>query len=197
MSIVLLAAFDVVVVETVGVGQSEVDVASLADTTCCVVQPASGDTVQFLKAGIMEVPDVFAVSKADLGRPAERTAHDLTAAIARTPEGTGHDGTIARTPVVLVSASTGTGVHELARALEAHRTSLGDANDLRRRRTAGQARFVLKRLREEFGFHGVALLGGPDAIAAELAQSSAPPLARYGELRHRGASLFASRGSRT
>ena len=63
----LAAAFDVVVIETVGVGQSETEVAEAADTVAVVVQPGSGDVLQFLKAGIMEVPDVLVVTKADLG----------------------------------------------------------------------------------------------------------------------------------
>src|SRR4029079_12642405 len=62
----LAVAFDVVVVETVGVGQSETDVAEVADTVAVIVQPGSGDVLQFLKAGIMEVPDVLVVTKADL-----------------------------------------------------------------------------------------------------------------------------------
>src|SRR5437764_1141017 len=66
----LAVAFDVVVIETVGVGQSETDVADVADTVAVVVQPASGDVLQFIKAGIMEVPDVLVVTKADLGRAA-------------------------------------------------------------------------------------------------------------------------------
>ncbi len=63
----LSAAFDIVVIETVGVGQSETDVAEAAQTVVVVVQPGSGDALQFLKAGIMEVPDVLVVTKADLG----------------------------------------------------------------------------------------------------------------------------------
>ena len=74
-------AFDVVVIETVGVGQSETDVAEAADTVAVVVQPGSGDALQFLKAGIMEVPDVLVVTKADLGAPARRAEHDLRAAL--------------------------------------------------------------------------------------------------------------------
>src|ERR687896_1620613 len=62
----LAAAYDVVVVETVGVGQSETDVEDVCDTVTVIVQPASGDVLQFLKAGIMEVPDVLVVTKADL-----------------------------------------------------------------------------------------------------------------------------------
>src|SRR5215211_1415112 len=65
----LAPAFDVVVVETVGVGQSETDVEDVCDTVAVVVQPASGDVLQFLKAGIMEVPDVLVVTKADLATP--------------------------------------------------------------------------------------------------------------------------------
>ena len=68
----LAAAFDVVVIETVGVGQSETDVADAADTVAVVLQPASGDVLQFLKAGIMEVPDVLVLTKTDLGAAAVR-----------------------------------------------------------------------------------------------------------------------------
>ena len=77
----LAAAFDVVVIETVGVGQSETEVADVADTVAVVVQPGSGDVLQFLKAGIMEVPDVLVVTKSDLGRVATRALADLRAAL--------------------------------------------------------------------------------------------------------------------
>ena len=68
-------------IETVGVGQSETEVADVADTVAVVVQPASGDVLQFLKAGIMEVPDVLVVAKADLGGAARRAMADLRAAL--------------------------------------------------------------------------------------------------------------------
>src|SRR3954467_4996254 len=77
----LAPAFDVVVVETVGVGQSETDIEEVSDTTVVVVQPGSGDTLQFLKAGIMEVPDVLVVTKADLGQMALSAQRDLRAAL--------------------------------------------------------------------------------------------------------------------
>jgi len=77
----LAAAFDVVVVETVGVGQSETDVAEVADSVAVVVQPGSGDVLQFLKSGIMEIPDVLVVTKADLGDIALRARRDLHAAL--------------------------------------------------------------------------------------------------------------------
>ena len=87
----LACAFDVVVIETVGVGQSETDVAEAADTVAVVVQPGSGDALQFLKAGIMEVPDVLVVTKADLGaaRPARRGGPARGAARARRPHHAG------------------------------------------------------------------------------------------------------------
>jgi LAO/AO transport system kinase len=188
MSLVMLAAFDVVLVETVGIGQSEIDVAELADTTCCVVQPASGDTVQFLKSGVMEVPDVFAVSKSDLGVLAERTARELTGAVPRR-----HD-TEWQVPVSLVSAVTGGGVDGLVRTFDAHLASLTSAGALADRRRRQQARWVVKRVREEFGTHGVAALGGTDAIVESLVREPSAPLARHEAMRQRALLLLRSSG---
>src|SRR2546423_12756336 len=110
----LAAAFDVVVIETVGVGQSETDVADVADTVAVIVQPGSGDVLQFLKAGIMEIPDVLAVTKADLGAIAESAVRDLSAALRALD---------ARdVPVVAVSSlPPARGVEGLVRAVEQHR----------------------------------------------------------------------------
>ena len=77
----LAAAFDVVVIETVGVGQAETEIVDVADTVAVVVQPGSGDALQFLKSGIMEIPDVLVVTKADLGQLAVRTRRDLSASL--------------------------------------------------------------------------------------------------------------------
>ncbi|MBK9950839.1 MAG: hypothetical protein IPP10_04750 [Candidatus Competibacteraceae bacterium] len=77
MSLAMLAAFDIVLVETVGVGQKEIDVSKMTDTTCFVAQPASGDSIQFLKAGIMEVPHVIVVNKEDIGMAARKTLSEL------------------------------------------------------------------------------------------------------------------------
>ena len=71
-----------VLVETVGVGQREVDIAAMADTTCLVLHPNAGDAVQMLKAGIMEIPDLVVINKSDLGDSAERAKHELTTALA-------------------------------------------------------------------------------------------------------------------
>ena len=102
----LAAAFDVVVIETVGVGQSETEVADVADTVAVVVQPGSGDVLQFLKSGIMEVPDVLVVTKADLGRIADRTVADLLAALRSLGA--------AEVEVVAVSSVAPSGIGELA-----------------------------------------------------------------------------------
>jgi LAO/AO transport system kinase len=146
----LAAAFDVVVIETVGVGQSETDVADVADTVAVVVQPASGDVLQFLKAGIMEVPDVLVVTKADLGRIAVRAVADLRAALGALGAG--------ETAVLAVSsASPPSGVSELVEALEAHRARLElPVRRLRARRMHALADFVA-----EYGERGLRALGGP------------------------------------
>jgi LAO/AO transport system kinase len=135
----LAPAFDVVVVETVGVGQSETEVEELCDTIAVVVQPGSGDTLQFLKAGIMEVPDVLVVTKADLGEVAKRARRDLEQAL----------GALGSrdTPVVSVSSlPPPTGIEELIEALDAHRESLDlPAARRRSRRLTALAEFAAER----------------------------------------------------
>jgi GTPase len=149
----LAAAFDIVVVETVGVGQSETEVAELADTVAVVVQPASGDVLQFLKAGIMEIPDVLVVTKSDLGRVATRAVADLRAALR---------ALAAETAVVAVSsASPPRGIPELIDALDAHRATLG----LAERRLRSRRRHALADFVTEHGERGLRALGG--ARAAE------------------------------
>jgi LAO/AO transport system kinase len=125
-----------VVVETVGVGQSETDVEEVCDTVAVVVQPGSGDTLQFLKAGIMEVPDVLVVTKADLGEVAMRTRRDLSQALRALGS---HE-----VPVVAVSSvPPPSGIDELVGALDAHRAGLDlPTARLRARRLAALAELV-------------------------------------------------------
>jgi LAO/AO transport system kinase len=145
----LSVAFDVVVIETVGVGQSETEVADVADTVVVVVQPASGDVLQFLKAGIMEVPDVLVVTKADLGRVASRSVTDLEAALRALGAG--------ETEVVAVSAVPPTsGIDQLVQALDRHRQSL----DLPARRTRARRMHALADFAAEHGERGLRELGG-------------------------------------
>jgi LAO/AO transport system kinase len=156
----LAAAFDVVVIETVGVGQSETDVEELCDTTVVVVQPASGDTLQFLKAGIMEVPDVLVVTKADLGDVALRAQRDLRAAL-RALGATD-------TPVVSVSSvSPPQGIEKLVEAIDEHRAVLDIAASRRRsRQLAAIAEFAA-----EQGERALRELGGRRAAERLLADA--------------------------
>jgi LAO/AO transport system kinase len=145
----LAAAFDVVVIETVGVGQSETEVADVADTVAVVVQPASGDVLQFLKAGIMEIPDVLVVTKADLGRIATRAVSDLHAAL-------GALGSPDTAVVAVSSLAPPAGIDELVGALDAHRARI----DLGRRRLAARRLHALADFVAEHGERGLRSLGG-------------------------------------
>ncbi|HEX3318171.1 MAG TPA: GTP-binding protein [Solirubrobacteraceae bacterium] len=144
----LAAAFDVVVIETVGVGQSETEVADVADTVAVVVQPGSGDVLQFLKAGIMEIPDLLVVTKADLGVAAQRARRDLLAAL----RGLGSDAEV----VMVSSVAPAQGFDALAAALDRHREGL----DLPARRTRARRRAALADFVAEHGDRGLRALGG-------------------------------------
>ncbi len=144
----LAVAFDVVVIETVGVGQSETEVAEVADTVAVVVQPGSGDVLQFLKAGIMEIPDVLVVTKADLGVTAQRARRDLHAAL----RSLGAEAAVVATS----SVAPATGIGDLLAALDAHRATVDvAARRLRARRAHALADFVA-----EHGERGLRALGG-------------------------------------
>jgi LAO/AO transport system kinase len=124
------AGCDVVLVETVGVGQSEVDIVALADTTVVLLAPGMGDGVQAAKAGILEVADVFVVNKADRDG-AERTVRDLKHMISL---GRRSAGPSWRQPIVRTVASAGEGVEELTAALDAHHDWLVEHGELATRR---------------------------------------------------------------
>jgi GTPase len=145
----LAPAFDLVVVETVGVGQSETDVEDVCDTVAVVVQPASGDVLQFLKAGIMEVPDLLVVTKADLGDVATRSRRDLGQALKAVGSG--------EVPVLAVSSvPPPSGIEELADALEAHR----EQTDLDERRVRARRGAALREYTAEHGERALRDLGG-------------------------------------
>ncbi len=113
--VLMRALFDVVIIETVGVGQSEAEITSHADTVVLCVQPGSGDSLQFMKSGIMEIPDVAVVTKADMGAAATRALADLKGALSITHSGQGE-----RLKVLSVSAVQKNGLDELVAAVEAH-----------------------------------------------------------------------------
>ena len=122
-----------VLVETVGSGQNEVEVRSLAETVVLALMPGSGDGVQAIKAGLMEIPDVLAVTKAD--RPgADALVADLRNALSLVPAGPWEP------PIVRVSALEGTGLDELWEEVERHRAFLDEEGRLEARRRDGLAR---------------------------------------------------------
>ncbi|HEV3053215.1 MAG TPA: GTP-binding protein [Solirubrobacteraceae bacterium] len=176
----LAVAFDVVVIETVGVGQSETEVADVADTVAVVVQPGSGDVLQFLKAGIMEVPDVLVVTKVDLGKVATRAISDLRAALRSLGA--------ADTAVVAVSSlSPPSGIDELVDALDAHRESI----DLHARRVHSRRMHALADFVAEHGERGLRALGGRRAaeklLSAQEPDTNVPTLIAALEDNARGA----------
>jgi LAO/AO transport system kinase len=140
------------------VGQSETDVEEVCDTVAVVVQPGSGDTLQFIKAGIMEVPDVLVVTKADLGDAAMRARRDLHQAL----RALGSQDV----PVLAVSSvPPPSGIDELADALDAHRASL----DLSARRVRARRLAALREYVAEHGEGALRALGGRRAAEAFLA----------------------------
>jgi LAO/AO transport system kinase len=123
------AGCDVVVIETVGVGQSEVEVAALADTTVVLLAPGLGDGVQAAKAGLLEVGDIYVVNKADRDG-ADQVVRDLRGMIRLAER---HPGDW-RQPIVTTVGSRGEGVDELAAEIDKHRAWLDGSGELDRRR---------------------------------------------------------------
>jgi LAO/AO transport system kinase len=180
--VVMRALFDRVLVETVGVGQSETDVAGVADTVVFCVQPGSGDALQFMKAGIVEIPHIVAVTKADLGLAAERARADVAGALSLAAG----EGSPTRT--LAVSVHSGSGISDLLQALEAHRLQLAqDTRILLARHRQGEG-WLREALRERFGTRGLARLA---ALGLDVAlPAGAQPFA---QLRHLSEALEKNR----
>ena len=133
------AGMDVVVYETVGVGQGEVEVASAADTVVLCLQPGAGDSVQALKAGVMEIADVFCINKSD-----HPQAHGAASEVRSILE-IGHelDPDAPIPPILMTRGDTGEGVEELKRTIEEHRTYLEESGALEKRRRQSLREFVV------------------------------------------------------
>ncbi|WP_214407616.1 methylmalonyl Co-A mutase-associated GTPase MeaB [Pseudonocardia lacus] len=168
------AGCDVVLVETVGVGQSEVEVVALADTTVVLLAPGMGDGVQAAKAGILEVADVFAVNKADRDG-AGRTLRELRQMLTMGQRGAGDGWTPAVVPTVATRAD---GVAELAAALDEHRAHL-DAGDGRERRRLARARAEIEALALETVRVRIGDLRGSVALPELAARTVAGELDPY------------------
>lgn len=168
------AGCDVILVETVGVGQSEVEIAAMADTTMVLVAPGMGDGIQAAKAGILEVGDLFVINKADRDG-ADQVRRELRSmiALAERPEGAW------KPEIVKTVASKGEGVDDVVAAIEKHRDHLAATGELERRRLR-RARdeieaIALTALREQWrGVHENAAL---DELAAEVVAGESDPYA--------------------
>jgi LAO/AO transport system kinase len=140
---------DVVLYETVGVGQGEVEVASAADTVVLALQPGAGDAVQALKAGVMEIADVFCINKAD--HPQAKGAASEVRSILEI--GQELDPQPWFPPIIMTRGDTGEGVEELKETIEKHRSYLEKSGKLEERRRASLKEFVIswakERLEEE------------------------------------------------
>jgi LAO/AO transport system kinase len=164
---ILAAVFDLVFVETVGVGQSESEIAHLVDTLVFVVQPGAGDTLQFMKAGILELPDVFLVNKADLGAQTERSAGELAAGLGLAA--TRDDGWTP--PVLLAAARDGTGLEPLVEAIDAHARHVRATGALPRQRLAGRVHSVREALANRYGSFGLERIGGLESLAIRVREA--------------------------
>jgi LAO/AO transport system kinase len=145
--VLMRAIYDLVLVESVGIGQSEADISFVADTVVLCVQPGSGDSLQFMKAGVTELPDVVAVTKADMTDAARRTRADVEGALTLYSEQR-------RAAVVLVAASRHEGLDELEAALADHRAWLTKDERLMRKRHAQQELWIEQAIRARFGSAG-------------------------------------------
>jgi LAO/AO transport system kinase len=143
------AGMDVVLYETVGVGQGEVEVASAADTVVLVLQPGTGDAVQALKAGVMEIADIFCINKADHPQ-AKGAANEVRSIL---DIGQELDPQPWYPPIIMTRGDTGEGVEELEATIEKHRSYLEESGKLEERRRASLKEFVIswakERLEEE------------------------------------------------
>jgi LAO/AO transport system kinase len=173
------AGCDVILVETVGVGQSEVEVAGLADTTVVLLAPGMGDGIQVAKAGILEIADIYVVNKADRDG-ADSVLRDLRAMLALA----GGNAQSWRPPIIKTVANQGEGLERLVEAIGQHRAWMESTGELDRRRSR-RARdeieaIALTSLREKFGsVHGHDRL---DELADAVAAGQTDPYAAADEV---------------
>jgi LAO/AO transport system kinase len=173
------AGFHVVLIETVGVGQAEVEIASLADTTLVLVAPGMGDAIQAAKAGILEAADIFVVNKYD--KPgAQETVRDLRTMIAMAQRSEGDW----KPPIVTATATAGEGIADLAAKVDAHGSWLDSSGQRARRRRARAreevAAIALAALRQRMG--GLPGDSRLDELAARVAAGELDPYSAADEL---------------
>lgn len=171
--VLMRAVMDRVIVESVGIGQSEADVVHAVDTLALCIQPGSGDSLQFMKAGVMELPDLILVTKADMGGLARRARADVAGALTLARPADAR----AAPQVLCISATSGEGIDEALAAADAFAGSARDSGALRERRVRQERHWVVDALRQRFGSVGLGLCdvdgalakaGGPFAAMAML-----------------------------
>lgn len=162
------AGFDLIIFETIGVGQAEVDIVEAADTIVVVLTPQSGDAIQAMKAGLMEIADIFVVNKSDLGG-ADLALGDLESILNLAPREWSP-------PLVKAAAARGEGIEELKEALDCHRDYL-DVELLRERRRARLKVFLKKIIEEELRLRLETVRGSEvlDGKVEELLERRASP----------------------
>jgi LAO/AO transport system kinase len=154
--VLMRAVYDVVLIETVGIGQSETDVTNVSDTVIFCIQPGSGDSLQFMKAGIMEVPHIAVVTKADMQAAARRAKADVEGALGLSETGTGEW----LAPVLSLSAARHDGIDALAGEIDRHRDWLAQTGTGARMRTRQARHWLGEMVREQFGLRGLAKASG-------------------------------------
>ncbi len=153
--VLMRATHDIVIIETVGVGQSETDIAGIADTVVFCVQPGAGDMIQFMKAGIVEIPHLVVVTKADMGALASRARQDIISALHLSGNSNGAD-----VPVLSVSSRDRIGVAELVEAIRRRWDSQLQAEDIGAIRARQAHCWLMESLRDRFGTRGLKRLSG-------------------------------------
>jgi LAO/AO transport system kinase len=150
---------DELLIETVGVGQSETDIAHIADTVVMVIQPFSGDVLQFIKAGVMEIPDVLAINKADDEALARKAMAEVKAALSLEQKSWAR-------PLLAVSAATNLNLDKLEAAIAAHQHHLSVTKALERKRAEQAVGWAIGEIIHEVGRRGLAALGGKEGVNA-------------------------------
>lgn len=151
-ALVMRALYDRVFVETVGVGQSESEIADCADLVVFCAQPGSGDSLQYMKAGLIEVPDLVLVTKGDTGAPAERTAADLRAALALTADAAAGPG------IEVVSSHSGAGLDTALDRIGAAFSARSGSGELAMQRSDQRRAWAERRIAESVGRTAGAML---------------------------------------
>ena len=146
----LNAIFDFTIIETVGVGQSETDIANIADTVLFCVQPGSGDSLQFMKAGIVEIPDIIAITKSDLGEVATNTFNDISNSLEFSVL---EDKK--KVPIINISSKEKKNIGNLIKLIDQHKTD-NSSKIIKEKKKLKKSIFWLEEsVKEQFGINGI------------------------------------------